>query len=304
MTDANYTLSTANGSTDEARNMMVNMTGALTAGRNVVCPTAEKLYVFRNATTGGFSLTLKTSGGTGIVVASGNTAILYCDGTNVLNAIVGINIAAGGTNGTATPTAGAIAYGTGTAYAFSSAGTTGQVALSGGTGSPTFTTGTLTLAGNLATSGASALTLTTAGATNVTLPTTGTLAILGANTFTGTQNFGNQNLSALKTAAFNSEISTGATSGTINVDWTAGACYLQAEPTNSVTYTFTAPTNSNVKLQIRVASDGTSTARTFTFPATVRQYGSTWTGTVTNKAALITLWWDGTSYHTMVVNEA
>jgi hypothetical protein len=47
-------------------------------------------------------------------------------------------IANGGTNGTATPTAGAVAYGTGTAYAFSLAGTAGQVLISGGAGSPTW----------------------------------------------------------------------------------------------------------------------------------------------------------------------
>ena len=50
---------------------------------------------------------------------------------------------------------------------------------SGATGM-TVTTGTLTLAGNFATSGASALTLTTTGATNVTLPTSGTLLSTGA----------------------------------------------------------------------------------------------------------------------------
>ena len=57
--------------------------------------------------------------------------------------IVGqVAIAQGGTNGTATPTAGAIAYGTGSAYAFSSAGTSGQVLTSNGTGTPTWTTPT------------------------------------------------------------------------------------------------------------------------------------------------------------------
>jgi len=46
----------------------------------------------------------------------------------------------GGTNGTATATAGAIAYGTGSAYAFTSAGTLGQVLTSAGAGTPTWTT--------------------------------------------------------------------------------------------------------------------------------------------------------------------
>jgi hypothetical protein len=49
-------------------------------------------------------------------------------------------IANGGTNATATPTAGAVAYGTGTAYAFTLAGTTGQVLTSAGAGSPTWAT--------------------------------------------------------------------------------------------------------------------------------------------------------------------
>ena len=57
--------------------------------------------------------------------------------------IVGqVAIANGGTNGTATPTAGAIAYGTGSAYAFSSAGTSGQVLTSNGSSAPTWTTPT------------------------------------------------------------------------------------------------------------------------------------------------------------------
>jgi len=47
---------------------------------------------------------------------------------------------------------------------------------------------TITLAGNLVTSGANSLTLTTTGATNVTLPTSGTLAIVGSSvtSITGT----------------------------------------------------------------------------------------------------------------------
>ena len=48
-------------------------------------------------------------------------------------------VANGGTNATATPTAGAVSYGTGTAYAFSAASaTSGNVLLSGGAGAPTW----------------------------------------------------------------------------------------------------------------------------------------------------------------------
>ena len=51
-----------------------------------------------------------------------------------------VAIAQGGTNGTATPTAGAVAYGTGTAYGFTAAGTTGQFLQSNGSGTPTWAT--------------------------------------------------------------------------------------------------------------------------------------------------------------------
>jgi hypothetical protein len=49
-----------------------------------------------------------------------------------------IAISRGGTNSTATPTAGGSAYGTGTAYAFTAAGTAGQVLLSNGSSAPTW----------------------------------------------------------------------------------------------------------------------------------------------------------------------
>ena len=84
---ANYTLTTASGSADEARAMFLNITGSLGAARNVVCPTKSKLYFIKNGTTGGFAVTLKTTGGTGISVPNGKYMALYCDGTNVVEAI-------------------------------------------------------------------------------------------------------------------------------------------------------------------------------------------------------------------------
>lgn len=87
MTDADYTLTAVNGSADEARNMILNISGALTATRNVICPTSSKLYFVKNATTGGQSIVLKTSSGSGVTVANGATAAVFCDGTNVVDAV-------------------------------------------------------------------------------------------------------------------------------------------------------------------------------------------------------------------------
>jgi hypothetical protein len=91
MADANYTLSTADGTADEARKMFVVATGALTAARNIICPTASKLYFVANNTTGGFAVTFKTSAGTGVSIPNGEAMVLYCNGTNVINAITNFN---------------------------------------------------------------------------------------------------------------------------------------------------------------------------------------------------------------------
>ena len=85
---ASYTLTTNNGSSDEARNAVVLMTGALTADREVIVPDVDKVYIFKNGTSGGFALTFKTSGGTGVTIPNGRAAICYVDsGTGTVNAI-------------------------------------------------------------------------------------------------------------------------------------------------------------------------------------------------------------------------
>jgi hypothetical protein len=74
------------------------------------------------------------SGGVGVAPAWGKIGLTtHVSGT--------LPIANGGTNGTATPTNGGISYGTGSAYAFSAAGTSGNVLISGGAGAPTWTGG-------------------------------------------------------------------------------------------------------------------------------------------------------------------
>jgi len=84
-TTASHTLTTANGTTSEARCAVLECSGAPGATATVICPTSTKLYVIKNSVTGGFAVTLKTSAGTGISVPNGSTALLYCDGTNVVS---------------------------------------------------------------------------------------------------------------------------------------------------------------------------------------------------------------------------
>ena len=82
-----HTLTVANGTTSESRcAMLVAQNGAgLSAAGEIVCPAATKLYVLRNATS--YAITLKTAAGTGVAVPAGQTMFLFCDGTNVLQAV-------------------------------------------------------------------------------------------------------------------------------------------------------------------------------------------------------------------------
>ncbi len=91
---ADYTLTAYNGLTDEARAHVLNITGALTANRNVIIPAVSKTYLVHNATTGAYTITLKTASSTGILVPQGSYAWVYCSGTTVSN--VGGGAAGGG----------------------------------------------------------------------------------------------------------------------------------------------------------------------------------------------------------------
>lgn len=95
MTNADYTLTNGNGNApNEARYMalLVPSSLTLTAARNIIVPSTSKMYVVKNATTGGFSVTVKTSAGTGVEVPNGSEMLLYCDGTNVVVAFDTINV--------------------------------------------------------------------------------------------------------------------------------------------------------------------------------------------------------------------
>ena len=87
MTDTDYTLTVANGTTDEARSMCINVIGTTTATRNVICPTSPKLYFVRNSLPSGNSIVFKTAAGSGVTIPVNWATIVICDGTNVINGI-------------------------------------------------------------------------------------------------------------------------------------------------------------------------------------------------------------------------
>lgn len=106
--DADLTLTLTNSNaTQVARNLVLNVTssGSLTATRNLVVPTIEKPYVVQNNTTGGQSIIVKTSSGSGVTVPNGKSMFLYTDGTNVVETITHIPVSSGGTGASDAATA-------------------------------------------------------------------------------------------------------------------------------------------------------------------------------------------------------
>ena len=83
-----HTLTTANGTTAEARAAMLSLTDSntqLDAAGTVVCPALSKTYIVKNGA--GQIITVKTASGSGIAIPNGKTMLVYCDGTNVLEGV-------------------------------------------------------------------------------------------------------------------------------------------------------------------------------------------------------------------------
>ena len=199
MTDANYTLTTANGAADESRKMMLNISGTLSGARNVICPTASKLYFVKNATTGGFAITLKTAAGSGVSIPNGRSMVLMCNGTDVIDATdysSSLNTAALSYSTTLTGGTGVVALGTNQFYKDAS----GNIGVgTAAPGSKLDVVGTLRLSGSTsgyvglapaAIAGSTTYTLPAAdGTTGQVLQTNGTATLSWTTPSAGVANF-------------------------------------------------------------------------------------------------------------------
>jgi hypothetical protein len=82
------TLTFSNGVLSNGKNQVLRLTGTITSNVDVVIPDSiEKTYMVENATSGAFTVTFKTTSGTGATWTATDKGykILYSDGTNIVD---------------------------------------------------------------------------------------------------------------------------------------------------------------------------------------------------------------------------
>src|SRR5210317_1305707 len=79
------TLTFSNGALSNGKDQVIKLTGTLAANVNVVVPdSVEKTYIIHDGCDhAGYTLTFKTSSGTGVDLCEGHKYVLYSDGTNI-----------------------------------------------------------------------------------------------------------------------------------------------------------------------------------------------------------------------------
>ena len=138
---ATLTLANTNALQD-ARALVLNVTATLSAAGTINVPAIQKPYLVFNNSSGGYAVTVKVSGQTGVSIPNGRKALVYNNGTDVGEAISYLSsltlgsalpVASGGT-GAATLTANNVMLGNGTsAVQFVAPGASGNALVSNGT---------------------------------------------------------------------------------------------------------------------------------------------------------------------------
>ncbi len=105
VTSAAQALSAFNGVADESRQAAIIFTGTPGTNFTIYLPPADKTYIFKNTTANTATVSAATAlngttptGGATLAIPAGATAVLFCDGTNVYEAVSNIagNLTVGG----------------------------------------------------------------------------------------------------------------------------------------------------------------------------------------------------------------
>jgi hypothetical protein len=202
MSSTTITLSLTNSNAaQDARALYLNLSGTPGGAADLVVPALQKSYLVKNGTTGGYAVTIKVTGQTGVSIPNGKTVWVYNNGTDVVTAVDHIPSL---TLGAALPIASGGTGSTSTTFVDLTTNVTGTLPVAnGGTGITSFGTGVATALGqNVTGSGGIALATSPTFVTPVLgTPTSGTLSTCTAD---GTNPVGFKNipLSGTKTASY------------------------------------------------------------------------------------------------------
>lgn len=117
---ATLTLTNTNAA-QNARAACLNITATLSAAGTVNVPAIEKPYIILNNSVGGYAVTVKVSGQTGVAIPNGKACLVYNNGTDVVAAITHLTsltlaaalpVTSGGTGATTSTGSGSVVLAT------------------------------------------------------------------------------------------------------------------------------------------------------------------------------------------------
>jgi hypothetical protein len=146
MSSTTITLSLTNSNAaQDARALYLNLSGTPGGAADLVVPALQKSYLVKNGTTGGYAVTIKVTGQTGVSIPNGKTVWVYNNGTDVVTAVDHIPSL---TLGAALPIASGGTGSTSTTFVDLTTNVTGTLPVAnGGTGITSFGTGVATFLG-------------------------------------------------------------------------------------------------------------------------------------------------------------
>ena len=274
MLDVDYTLSNLNGSSDEARNAVIIVGGTNTAIRNVIVPSANKLYTITNNTTGGFSIIIKTLAGTGVTIPNGMTTLVFCNGINVYTGLTGTlgNFTAGGT------VTGTTFYGAGTGLT----GTAAGLSIGGSAGSAAATAYSVTF-NNGGAGDASGTTFNGSAAKTISYNSVGAAPTIGSTSITtlGTIATGTWQATTIGVSYGGTGVttSTGSGSNVLNTSPTLVTPLLGTPTSGTLTNCTGLPLTTGITGTLAVANGGTGVTSSTGTGSVVLSASPTFTGT-------------------------